>query len=456
MIESWNQEFTSMRITASYGAGSLEKGEALDVGDGPERGDELIQQLELVRSQCLPPEVWPLEVVGFSSRWQSFKAAHAAVDFTDLIDLAPDDPPQNLSALLVDEFQDHSQLETRKLRTWAQQIKTFVVVGDPYQSLYAWRGADPDAFTGKPHHVLGQSWRVSRLVQEKALDIIRRSGDWRDDIEYRPRDEDGQVDATFATWKRPEPLLSMIESLREDESVMILASCDYQLNPLKAMLRNAGIVYCNPYTHRWNPLGGKAVAKMMAMLRFCAHRWGGPDETEFVWTAEEVRQWAPLFLSAPNIDSDEGAFIRGAKKALEEIPEGVQPDVVRAFIREKLSRRATRALIEGDMPWIRANLTKAAGSALEYPMAILEKRGWCALNQESRVIIGTIHSVKGGEASHVVVFPDLSPSGYRQFQQPGWRTRDAIYRMFYVALTRARSSVTLARPVSAAGGAIRW
>lgn len=57
-----------------------------------------------------------------------------------------------------------------------------------------------------------------------------------------------------------------------------------------------------------------------------------------------------------------------------------------------------------------------------------------------KVIVGTIHSVKGGEADTVHVFPDLSSAAYMD-QDP-----DRIHRLFYVAVTRARDSVIIHDP----------
>jgi superfamily I DNA/RNA helicase len=55
------------------------------------------------------------------------------------------------------------------------------------------------------------------------------------------------------------------------------------------------------------------------------------------------------------------------------------------------------------------------------------------------VWIGTIHSVKGGEADHVYVWP-----GYTRKAAEGLRENpDALHRLMYVAVTRARRRVVL-------------
>lgn len=56
------------------------------------------------------------------------------------------------------------------------------------------------------------------------------------------------------------------------------------------------------------------------------------------------------------------------------------------------------------------------------------------------------NSVKGGEADIVVLFPDLSPAGYREWTSPG-EAQDAVRRMFYVGMTRAKEALYWAQPV---------
>jgi superfamily I DNA/RNA helicase len=62
-----------------------------------------------------------------------------------------------------------------------------------------------------------------------------------------------------------------------------------------------------------------------------------------------------------------------------------------------------------------------------------------------RVVVGTIHSVKGGEADVVYLFPDLSRAGDAQYQRMG-PPRDSVVRLFYVGMTRARHTLYICQP----------
>jgi ATP-dependent exoDNAse (exonuclease V) beta subunit len=52
-----------------------------------------------------------------------------------------------------------------------------------------------------------------------------------------------------------------------------------------------------------------------------------------------------------------------------------------------------------------------------------------------------VHSVKGGEADDVILFPDLSPAGYSEYMST--ENRDRILRLFYVGMTRAKDRLVL-------------
>ena len=82
----------------------------------------------------------------------------------------------------------------------------------------------------------------------------------------------------------------------------------------------------------------------------------------------------------------------------------------------------------------------------------MTKHGPDKLKTKPLVIVGTIHSVKGGEAENVYVFPDLSPGGFQELQD--LRRRDPILRVFYVAFTRAKRRLVLCG--EATGASVSW
>ena len=64
------------------------------------------------------------------------------------------------------------------------------------------------------------------------------------------------------------------------------------------------------------------------------------------------------------------------------------------------------------------------------------------MHDTPKLVIGTIHSVKGGEADSVYLFPDLSRAAMREWVNTG-EGHDGIIRQFYVAMTRTRENLVI-------------
>ena len=77
---------------------------------------------------------------------------------------------------------------------------------------------------------------------------------------------------------------------------------------------------------------------------------------------------------------------------------------------------------------------------MKFPADIAARRGPRALLETPKVVVGTIHSVKGGQADVVYLFPGSLPGRGRAIRQGG-AARDSVIRQFYVGLTRARETL---------------
>ena len=90
---------------------------------------------------------------------------------------------------------------------------------------------------------------------------------------------------------------------------------------------------------------------------------------------------------------------------------------------------------------------------MQFPTGVALAGGTAALEESPRVIVGTIHSVKGGQADVVFLFPDLSPAGDAAYQRHGAQ-RDSVIRLFYVGMTRARHTLYVCQKESSMAVAI--
>jgi len=72
---------------------------------------------------------------------------------------------------------------------------------------------------------------------------------------------------------------------------------------------------------------------------------------------------------------------------------------------------------------------------------IVEMNGY---EDDERIVISTIHGVKGGEADHVAIISDMAYRSYKYME----RFPDDEHRVFYVAITRAKVSIHIIQPKS--------
>lgn len=431
-----------------------------DATDGGE-GGALLALLAVVRARMTPPELWPDGLTDFADRWGKFKQDENLHDFTDLIERAIHElpvAPGNPKVILFDEAQDSSRLEFTLLRQWGDRADQLVVVGDPWQNLYEWRGSDPAAFFDRDaasQIVLSRSRRVPQRVLDYAVSWVERAPTDLPRFAYDPRFNDvnddtsgvaeGTVDHMAHGWKEPAGLINrVIDDTARGDSVMVLVSCAYMLAPLIEGLRERGVPFANPYRPAqgaWNPLRG--VERLLAFLRPHGPTWGAESR---IWTWEDADKWADPMRA-------KGVWTRGSKSLIDakntprdrfdETP-GRSVDMTRFLALLETDHHAERAMAL-DVDWWLEHLRDDHRRRAEYGVHVFHQHGGAALRDRPLLTIGTIHSVKGAEADHVYVFPDLSRVAF----EDTWfvpQARAPVYRQFYVAFTRARRHLTLLDP----------
>jgi hypothetical protein len=442
LLADWNAEHPYMAVS---GAQADVDDPYYDFDGGAAKaGDQMMQECSRLRGLQVPFDQWPMTAQNFHEHWRDFKANTHTVDFTDLIDSCIQehiDIPHRAKALFLDEVQDFSPLELSLARQWGASCDRFYLCGDDDQCLYRFKGATPDAFLSpelpkENVRVLRQSYRVPREVHRVASAWVEQL-EVRMPKEYLPRDYQGSVDCTPILYKYLDPIYWDLKKwVEEGKTVAFLASCSFLIDPLKHQLRKWGLPFHNPYRRSrgdWNPLQGRsgtvsASDRLMAYRKIAIGGW---------WTYAELWKWAAM------IDAED-VFTRGAKTTIrkmadqeETATQPVDTDNLEAWIPHAPN---VAAIIQGNINWLQGHILSTYSKPIEYSCRVLEECGEQALKKTPQIVIGTIHSMKGGEADIVVLFPDLSPSGQCEWSQHG-DPRDSVIRMFYVGMTRAKESL---------------
>lgn len=439
----------------------LSSGMKVDVDDpyddhrGSEtEGDKLLQTMDVYRARMIPQERWITPVKKFADMWKTWKEESDVIDFTDMIEIALEEihmPPLFPKVFLADEVQDSSKLELALMRKWGKKVERFVIVADPDQSIYGFRGAKPEAFFNpeipeRQYITLRQSHRVPKKIHGYAMRWINQIPD-RKQVDYLPTDKEGEISCLPANFKNPTPLLFDLEDkLKAEKSVMILATCEYMLNDIIRALKNAGIPFHNEYRKkngRWNPIRFGSEKRTTTIDRILAYLRAN-EEIEG-WTGEDVKKFSE-HLEAKKV------FKYGMKSQLSELNDipYIDLDELFHYFEEDEIVKAYFDALDGEktgyeLPWFKNSLLKSKRGQYDYPFQILSSLGIGGIKKKPLITVGTGHSVKGGEADVVYVYPDVSYSAKRAMDRDPEATSEMI-RLFYVMFTRAREELVLCEP----------
>ena len=334
------------------------------------------------------------------------------VDFTGMLEMVLERGLRpEVDVLLVDEAQDVSRLSMDILEMWGKDCTSTVYVGDSDQAILRFAGAVPEAFMNLNHtwtKVLDQSHRVPRKVHEYAMRIIKKALN-RENVEYKARDAEGSIYG-----------FNLLEPNLELEGThMILGRCDFHLNKWRKYLLEKKIAFHNPYRpgdKAWNPLN----TKIWRAARSYTRLKDGEEITGF-----ELKNMVMTMVSRGNL-------VVGTKSKIDDIFEvggiGFKSKV-------DLFKAIGLGVFSPELITFKKEISEIfkvegtqSGELLGRVSEILE---------EPRVIIGTIHSVKGGEADHVWIDKGTSYGCLKGCKDDARVFWDEV-RVSYVGVTRGR------------------
>jgi hypothetical protein len=201
------------------------------------------------------------------------------------------------------------------------------------------------------------------------------------------------------------------------------------LQPVIKELRLYGIPFHNPYrttSHNWNPLNtSKDKVSTMDRLKAFLHPDNDKGTNPDIWSKEAMQMWFPLLKSR-------GLLLTGTQKVVES-GDFRPPNELRKWGNFFKDSNDVDSCLATDKAWFLKNIIPSKSKSIDYPIKIIENG---MSDSGPNVVVGTVHSVKGAEADHVYVFPDIA-------YQASLGNMDEIIRLFYVAFTRAKQTLTL-------------
>lgn len=377
---------------------------------GRERGDLLRFIEQLARARCVTPEqqlrdsreeVTPQELRRYLDTLAAYKRDTGVMDFTDLLErYVAEGAPCPVDVAIIDEAQDLSRLQWQLIKRAFASTASIYVAGDDDQAIFAWSGADVETFLGLKgeREVLGVTHRLPRDIYRYSQTLVSRLSQ-RFEKSAKPRDVPGALQR-LSDWQQA--------PVAEGGTWMMLARNSFLLGPVKEWLHGTGLPYATAFGPSVNP------AHLRGILAWEALRKGTAVAAESIRDAYALMPVAKGHKTLPGVPADTALTLS--------------------------QLRAQHGCLT-DAPWHDA-LSKIPLRDITYYRAI--KRRGESLARAPRIYVGTVHSVKGGEADNVLLLPDMTQRTWEGYE----RTPDDEHRVAYVGATRAKENLYLAAATS--------
>jgi len=342
--------------------------------------------------------------------YEEFKEQHR-IDFTDMLSqFIEHGQAPSFKLMIIDEAQDLTPLQWKFVYKLGEQAKRIYLAGDDDQAIYAWNGADVQAFQDFPgrdvvlkysHRLNKQIFNFCKLLQNKITDKKQK--------EFEPANQlPGQIlafksfqEIPFNAFKGKWFLLSRVR-----EGVRVL----------EEEARKAGIYFQNQKGKKsfdinqyraiqmWEDLisGGKILKEDIEVLYMYI------EEIAYGFRKLDTKAWRDI---DPNLMmSYDDLTLFG----------GLDPAKERA-------------------PWWEALNRKFSDRQKKYFFRMQNQS--VDLSTRANIIIDTIHQVKGGEADNVVLFAYANfPTDFDN-KKTGLKPNEA--RVWYTGATRSKQNLFL-------------
>lgn len=390
--------------------------EAEGVPVGSEKGDILLFLDNLARVQQRPlREIWEEnyveceweELERFQEGYQDFKSSKYVMDFTDMLSayISMCDSSSAQYAI-VDEAQDLSSLQWSVLKHAFGNVKQTIIAGDDDQSIYRFSGADIKSFLALEgdKKVLSQSYRLPKSVHELAKGLVSKIEN-RFDKPFNSRDVEGQVE-----------FVNSLENIdfTADEQTLILVRNNFLTKRISEHFMMIGVPYIGKYGR--SSIHSSHVKAIYAIEKL--------RKTEPITGAEAKAMYDAMHV---------GEYLaRGHKVRIANVKDTDIFDF--AKLRDEYG-------LKDLAPWY--NALQGIGQGLTDYYRLVLSNGY-KLTHAPKTSIGTIHSAKGGEASHVVLLSDMAYKSHQEYV----KSPDDERRVAYVGVTRAKDKLTIVQPSS--------
>lgn len=394
------------------------------------------------------------DIAPVAQAFKAFKLNNNLKDFDDLLEdfltlLKKDFFKFDFDLIVVDEAQDNSKLQNEITKQLLKQNANLFIVGDFAQSIYAWRGADPQSFLewknlGCKDFPLAINYRSTSEVLKVANRVLKQleSDATVELVSVKEGDAPkAKIIKVGDTEDETNYILNKIQELQGQgypmKNIAVLYRSHYISNNLQMKLSNFRI----PFTV-WsgqNSIKAPYIQDVMCFLRAYVN-------------PKDVVAWQRVFRLLPRIGKVTGSKmaeqVAGTHINSAPLPETAKP--IKTIFANRNPISFIEAIKSFYLPIVRENYPEKARDIsvikfLDYAKDQDDLGKFVtdimfsenAENETNGVTLTTIHSAKGLEWDTVFVM-GIYDGVFPTFKNP---LLDEELRLFYVAVTRAKTNL---------------
>ena len=341
-------------------------------------------------------------------KWVSYLESTEKIDFPMMLYKAYElklELPTDV--YIADEFQDKTKIQFELFKLWSKDKEAVVVAFNKPQTIYRFWGTDPEycdwVKERSKFKVLSPSWRLSQEVYNKALYLLKISGQ-----------EAINIECVGNTIIKEIHLNDFVKVVKNFSDIMILARTNYHLFPIAKILTEHGIPFFGRFG--WSD----------KQYRIYSFVWKYRNLYEPIYK-HEFLEYLKSTKAYPK------ATLEFFKKA---IPAKLNIEYVNNYLPS-----THKMILKSDKPFSNTDLTDKGVEKLT--IAILHNTP-----PRNDIFLTTIHGSKGLEANTVIVFDGITPKIQDSLMKDkkDWQNE---YRVWFVALTRAKEYCFIIRETPA-------
>lgn len=330
------------------------------------------------------------------------------LDFTDMVQKFIDDASNlPIKVLMVDEAQDLTPLQWDMVVKIAKNVWRVYIAGDDDQAIYEWNGADVEHFQNFPGRniILKKSVRLNKNVHFFSKCLLHSMGNKRIEKEFYSNGKEGAIYRWNGLKKVPWDM---------EGSWLVLARINDVKKELQAEARNLSLYY-------QDVKGNKS---------FEMNQYQAIELWQKVCEGGSITREEATIMYEYLLNIDHGFRSSESKKWSFAHPNQV-------FNFDELHLRCGMREDKGN--WMDVFKRKFKDKDKQY-FAKMMKEG-VDLSKPPKIIIDTIHQVKGGEADNVVLASKCNfPSHY---EKKNLSEKVKELRVWYTGATRSKGTLHL-------------